>query len=115
MIGCRHGRGRSTTAWMCESPAGLAGNSPVETLTTPSGVRQLTVALKKGTGFLPLIGGTTMIRPVTVTSTVPSWPTVPAPVELTHGSPPPLLPRSLMLPTAAPVTAVIEEKSVWLP
>jgi hypothetical protein len=50
---------------MCESPAGLAGNIPVETLTTPSGVRQLTVALKNGTGFLPLIGGTTMIRPVT--------------------------------------------------
>src|SRR6266851_6767767 len=96
MIGALHGCGRSTVPWMWESPVELAKAVPVETFTTPVGVRQLTVALNRPTGFLPLTGGTTMMSPLTVTSTVPSWPTVPEPLEITHGRPPPLMPRSLI-------------------
>src|SRR5215467_10625780 len=102
MIGCLHGCGRSITAWMCASPAELAGKLPVDTLVTPLGPRQLTVALKSATGFL--LPRTGMTSPVTVTSTIPWWLTVPEPAVITHGRPPPLIPRSFTAPTADPVT-----------
>ena len=50
-IGSLHGRGRSTVAVMWELPALLAAKPPVDTLTTPSGVRQLTVASKLPIGL----------------------------------------------------------------
>ncbi len=75
--------------------------------------RELRVALNNPTGFLLPSAG--MTRPVTVTSTAPRWLTVPVPDVIAHGRPPPLMPRSFTVPTAAPVTGVIELKSVRLP
>ena len=95
---------------MLESPALLAAKFPVDTLTTPSGVTQLTVALKNGTGLMPPSGGIT--RPVTVTDTSPCRSTEPVPDVIAHGSPPPVIPRSLTAPTADPVTGVID--SNWI-
>src|SRR5215469_1752868 len=113
MIGCLHGCGRSITAWIWESPAALAAKLGVDTLVTPLGPRQLTVALKNGTGFL--LPKTGMTSPVTVTSTMPCWLTVPEAAVIAQGRPPPVIPRSFTAPTADPVTGVIVLKSVRLP
>src|SRR5260370_1934120 len=110
-IGSLHGRGRSTVAVMCELPPGtVAEKRPVETLTIPSGVRQLTVASKFAIGLIPPSKGIT--RPFTVTSTTPCWLTGPVPDAIAHGTPPPMSPRTTMPPTGM---AVIDEKSVRLP
>src|SRR5260370_14159840 len=95
---------------MGELPALLAAKPPVDTLTTPSGVRQLTVASKLPIGLIPPMEGIT--RPFTVTSTTPCWLTVPVPDVIAHRNPPPVMPRTTMPPTAMPV---IDEKSVRFP
>src|SRR5260370_40240878 len=95
---------------MGELPALLAAKPPVDPLTTPSGVRQLTGASKLPIGLIPPMDGIT--RPFTGTSTTPCWLTVPVPDVIAHGNPPPVMPRTTMLPTGMPV---IDEKSVRFP
>src|ERR1700758_5153377 len=115
-IGLPQSAGSVTLSLISASPVELATKLPVDTFLTPFGVMQLTVALKNGTGLLPLTGGTTMIKPWTLTSTCPSLCTQPCADVITHGSPPPLMPRSFTAPTAEPVTGVIESNSKnWLP
>src|SRR5260370_21173281 len=110
-IGSLHGRGRSTVAVMCELPPGtVAEKRPVETLTIPSGVRQLTVASKFAIGLIPPRKGIT--RPFTVTSTTPCSLTVPVPDALAHATPPPMIPRTTMPPTRR---AGIDEQSARVP
>src|ERR1700682_2953295 len=114
--GCLHRCGRTTVALSVESPAALAGNGPVVTLTTPPGVMQLTVALKFATG---LCGGVSvgMISPVTRTERWPCRSTSPLPEVITHGAPPGLIPRSFgscACATAA-LTPVIESNSTSVP
>ena len=76
---------------------------------------QLTVTPKAPTGLTPLNGATGITRPVTVTWTWPSRSTVPLPEVMAHGRPPPLIPRSLKVPTAAPVTGVIDSNEMRVP
>src|SRR5262249_50401977 len=99
-IGSRHGRGSCTVASISALPWGLAGNSPVLTLTgLPLASRQLTTALKLATGLVSLrLGGTGGVlartRPLTSTSTFPAESTSPSPLVMTQGKPPPCSPRT---------------------
>src|SRR5262245_48485170 len=101
-----HGWGRSTVSSISESPAVFAGNRSVSTFAVVAVVppasllRQLTMALKLGTGFVPArpaaitcgsLGSRT--RPWTSTSIRPSTRSFPFAWSTTQGSPPPGTPR----------------------
>src|SRR5260370_32496414 len=86
-IGWLQSAGNATVSLISASPVELASKLLVDTFFPPLGVMQLTVALKNGTEFLPLTGGTTMLRPFTFTSTWPSLCTQPCALVSTHAHP----------------------------
>src|SRR6266498_889840 len=105
MIGAIQGLGRLSVSSICESPLALAGKRPVETLTVvglpaASLLKQLTIALKFGLGFVPprplaMTAGSfgSSTRPETVISNLPLAFNSPVPEEMTQGKPPPRTPR----------------------
>ena len=109
MIGAKHGDGSATVVSISAFPDALAGTDEVEmfeVVATPAVVvRQLTIALNCGTGFVPCrLRGTGERRAKTRPSTS-TWSCPPArrsalPESISHGRPPPATPR---IAFAAPV------------